>query len=369
MNIMIVDDDISVTMALQEILRTRGHNVRLHNDSTKAIDDFKNSPSDVVLTDLNMPMVDGFKLIDELKQIEPTVDIVVITGYPSTDNAVKAMKMGAYDFIRKPFQADEIDALLERINQRRLLLNRLSNIRDEVVRLEEIKRRLEVLNQLKDNFIGNISHELRTPLNIMINAISLLRSKEFGAMPDIQKRLIDMIDSGIRRLNNTIEGIFDLTFGDRYKKQCSEFVLDDIIDSILMQFEEDITKKGLVVRKDIDIKGSIISDKKIVERILYHLISNAIKFNKNGGQINISAIKDDRVIEIKIQDTGIGIPESEKERIFDRFYQVDSSITREYGGAGIGLSAVRKYVDTLGGKVSVNSQVGVGSTFIVRIPL
>jgi signal transduction histidine kinase len=366
---MIVDDDMSVGMSLKEILRTRGHNVKYYEDSNRAIEEFKKDPVEVVLSDLSMPGIDGFRLIDELKQHLPEVDVVVITGHPTADNAVRTMKSGAYDFIKKPFKSEEIDSVLERIKQRRIILNDLNNMRSETTKLTELNRRLEVLNQLKDNFINNISHELRTPLTILTSAVSLLQSDTEGVLSDLQKKVLDTVDKGVKRLENVIESIFDLTFSRNYKKQISEFSLEEVLDEILLQFQDEIVKKGIEIHKKTNAPGKIMFDKKIFSRVFYHLISNAVKFNKKSGKINIDLAVNNDVLEAKIEDTGIGISEDEQATIFERFYQVNGGSTREHGGAGIGLAAAKKHIDFLGGEIVLASKVGEGSLFKFKIPI
>jgi len=370
MKIMVIDDDTSVTMTLREILKMKGHEVKLFNDSRLAVEEFKKDPTEVVLSDINMPEMDGFKLMDAVKQFMPTVDVVVITGHPTAENALHAMKGGAYDFLRKPFQMDEISAVLERIRQRRALIDSLSSIQDEVARLGELNRRLNVLNALKDNFISNVSHELRTPLAIMVSAISLLKSEESAVLGEEKKKmLLDTIERGTDRLNNIIESVFDLTFNRDYKITKENLCIKDVVNNVTAQFSEDISKKGLNVDKKIALSENVMLDKRLVERTLYHLVSNAVKFNKQDGNIKIEAGLAKGCLEIKITDTGIGVAAEEHESIFDKFYQVDGGMRREYGGAGIGLAAVKRYVDLLGGKITLISRLGEGSVFTVLLPV
>jgi signal transduction histidine kinase len=144
----------------------------------------------------------------------------------------------------------------------------------------------------------------------------------------------------------------------------------DIVQSIIQVFEYDAKEKQIKLKAELPGKDDLVTqlDRGKTKQVLSNLVHNAVKFTPQGGTVAVSASGEDKWIKIQVSDTGIGIPESEQEKIFDRFYQVDSSLTRKVGGTGIGLNIAKEYVEMHGGKIWVESKFGEGSTFTFTLP-
>jgi diguanylate cyclase (GGDEF)-like protein len=252
--------------------------------------------------------------------------------------------------------------------------------------LERTNKELERMNKLKGRFIANISHELRTPLNSILGFSDVLMEKTFGALSDNQERYIKNIHSAGKHLLELINNVLDIAKieAGKYEMMYETFRVDDLIGDVvnIMRPFADTKFIGLDVQtgEDIDL---ITGDRVKIKQVLYNLLSNAIKFTPEGGKVGISAGFADSenwyqipnsganvaFLKFSVYDTGVGIGTEDKERIFDEFEQVDTTLSREHGGAGLGLALSRKLVELHGGNISVESNLGEGSTFTFTIPV
>jgi len=262
--------------------------------------------------------------------------------------------------------------LLETQGELRTANQKLDGKVDELARLN---MQLHEMNRLKGEFLASMSHELRTPLNSIIGFSEVLQNVE--GLTDKQRRYAQNIQKSGRNLLDMINDILDLAKMEAGKMEVrlSEFRIDNVI-----QAQCELVRK-LADDKNIDVEVQIASDLPLlyqdqpkVQQILTNLLSNAIKFTPEGGRITVGARGDSRgTIEFWVSDTGVGIPEAEKEIIFEKFRQGKAVLgqdlmTREYSGTGLGLSIVKELCKLLGGEVSVESELGKGSTFRVVIP-
>ena len=242
----------------------------------------------------------------------------------------------------------------------------------------QIRRQMEDLNaehdrqdRLRREFTANVSHELKTPLTSIIGFAELIRDglarpedvgRFAGKICDEGKRLMDLVGD-ILRLSRLEERGQMLSLEPLSLYQEAELVIDQLA--------------GEARRRQVTIslsgsRGEIVSSRKIVAEILHNLVDNAVKYNRPGGTVTVSVSEGEGEAALSVEDTGIGIPQEELPRIFERFYRVDKSHSRELGGTGLGLSIVKHGAACLGAKLSVESTLDVGTTitvtFFKRIP-
>jgi signal transduction histidine kinase/HAMP domain-containing protein len=231
---------------------------------------------------------------------------------------------------------------------------------------------LEKSNKIKDEFLGVMSHELRTPLNIIMNYAEGLRTGMFGEMNRDQEKGADKIESQARHLLYLINEILEITkietgtvIVQREPLDLNSFIAE-LRSDYMMPLERDLILKW---EHPLDLP-MVDSDPIKMKQILNNLINNAIKFTERGSiTVSVRLLDREKMLELNVTDTGPGIPSEMLPVIFEKFRQIDSTTTRSHSGAGLGLYIVKTFVELLHGKVSVQSKVGEGSTFTVRLPV
>jgi signal transduction histidine kinase len=230
-------------------------------------------------------------------------------------------------------------------------------------------RQLEAASRHKSEFLANMSHELRTPLNAIIGFSEVLAQGMFGAINEKQTEYLqDILESG-QHLLSLINDILDLSKieAGRMELEPADFDLPSAIENALILVRERASRRGIRLGSTIDQRlGMISGDERKVKQVLLNLISNALKFTPEGGQIDIAArLHDDRA-EVSVADTGIG--PADQDTVFEEFRQVGTA-DKKAEGTGLGLTLSRKFIELHGGRIWVTSQVGVGSTFTFTLPM
>jgi signal transduction histidine kinase len=232
-------------------------------------------------------------------------------------------------------------------------------------------RQLEAASRHKSEFLANMSHELRTPLNAIIGFSEVLAEKMFGDLNDKQAEYLqDILESG-RHLLSLINDILDLSKieAGHMQLEAADFDLPSAIDNALILVRERASRRGITLGSTIDERlGMIQGDERKVKQVLLNLLSNALKFTPEGGRIDVSARQGGEVAEVSVADTGIGIAPADQEAVFEEFRQVGTA-DKKAEGTGLGLALSRKFIELHGGEISVQSELGRGSTFTFTLPV
>jgi signal transduction histidine kinase len=238
--------------------------------------------------------------------------------------------------------------------------------------IEAKGRELEAANRHKSEFLANVSHELRTPLNAIIGFSEVLLEKMFGELNEKQAEYTDDILTSGRHLLSLINDILDLSKieAGRMELEVTTFDLPIAIENALLLIRERASKHGIKLDRVIDDRlGEFTGDERKVKQILVNLLTNAVKFTPEGGQIKVAASLGDSAAIISVTDTGIGIAKEDQEAIFEEFRQVGTNYAQKREGTGLGLTLTRKFVEMHGGKLWVESEVGKGSKFTFTLPI
>ena len=263
-------------------------------------------------------------------------------------DATYLISKGQFDINLKPrhnlSDYDELDMIMVNINK---MVNALRN--------EEI---------LRNDFISNFSHEVKTPIAVIDGYINLLKKRD---IKDNDKEMyLDKLAISVSNLSNLVSNILKLNKLENEEEIEKENVnLVSILENVIVSFDELLVNKNINLDIDICDKADIISNQSIIQIIFSNLISNAIKFSKDNSIIVIKLLKSDNNYKFIVKDNGIGMTKDTINNIFNRFYQADTSHKSE--GNGLGLSMVKKGIDRLGYKISIESEEGIGSTFVVDI--
>ena len=263
-------------------------------------------------------------------------------------DATYLISKGQFDINLKPrhnlSDYDELDMIMVNINK---MVNALRN--------EEI---------LRNDFISNFSHEVKTPIAVIDGYINLLKKRD---IKDNDKEMyLDKLATSVSNLSNLVSNILKLNKLENEEEIEKENVnLVSILENVIVSFDELLFNKNINLDIDICDKADIISNQSIIQIIFSNLISNAIKFSKDNSIIVIKLLKNDNNYKFIVKDNGIGMTKDTINNIFNRFYQADTSHKSE--GNGLGLSMVKKGIDRLGYKISIESEEGIGSTFVVDI--
>ena len=237
--------------------------------------------------------------------------------------------------------------------------------------LQETNRRLEAASRHKSEFLANMSHELRTPLNAIIGFTRLVMRRSKDVLPAKQYENLEKINLSADQLLLLINDVLDLSKieAGRMDVRPVAFELHSLVDICVRTVEPMVRSEHIEIAKEVEPGlPELFTDQDKLKQILMNLLSNAVKFTEQG-RITVSARREGEHVAIAVTDSGIGIPEDARQLIFEEFRQVDSSSTRRHGGTGLGLSISRHFARLLQGDITVQSQLGRGSTFTVRIPL
>ena len=353
----------------------------------------KQSPSAILLTDINGKIeyanskyleLTGFSSEDIIGKI-PEIIINNFRGIDTSRKISEKLNLGQVwrgEFIKtkrcgEPYWVSSICAPI--INEAGNTTHYLT-IEQDITEKKELEIDLKLalkkaneINALKTQLLGNMSHEVRTPLNAIIGYSQIIREE---VLDEIGTEMSSKIIKSSLRLLNTLNSIIELSDleSDRVKVGLSQLDLRDLLNSIEFNFKEAAKEKKLYFHVNHPKKEiSLRSDEKILERVVGNLIENAIKFTELGGvEISADLITNEKqkdFIEIKIEDTGIGIPKNAQKRIFEPFRQSSEGHTRQFEGSGLGLTISKRMINLLKGQISMTSEVGIGSTFRIQLPI
>jgi two-component system sensor histidine kinase ChiS len=382
-HILVVDDDPDVPLLIRQAFRKQMQQKEFHfvfaQDGAEALEKLQAEKEiDCVFTDINMPVMDGLTLLSKLSEQYPLLKAVIISAYGDMQNIRTAMNRGAFDFVTKPIDFQDLDITLAKTIREAAALKQAAKDREQLLALQqqelarerEINERLRQIDKLKDDFLANTSHELRTPLNGIIGlAESLLDAPGENVSEKTRANLAMIIASG-RRLASLVNDILDFSKLKRQDLHIQKKPIDmRVLTDLVLKFNEPLLrKKNLLLKNEIAPNTPPVEgDENRLQQIMHNLIGNAVKFTP-AGSVTVSAREKNGMVAIAIADTGIGIPKDKFDRIFQSFEQAEASIAREYSGTGLGLAITKQLVELHGGEISVESEVGKGSTFTFTLP-
>ncbi|MCX9011201.1 MAG: GAF domain-containing protein [Candidatus Methanoperedens sp.] len=299
--------------------------------------------------------------------------LVTLVSVPlmAKGNVVGAMNLA--NRRRRAFSKEDIDALASIGSQIGVAVENArlyQESRSAYEKLQSAYEELKSLDRMKSEFLSNVSHELKTPLVSIRGYSELMYDEKLGALMPTQKKSLEAIIRNTDRLTRLIDSLLFLSVQQIGKPaiEMKKLSIGEIITASTADMKVQAERKNIDLIKDVPANIEIIGDRDRLTEVFLNLIDNAIKFTHTGGKITIKAWEEDDSVHITVADTGIGIPENVIPFLFQRFYQADASLTRKYGGTGLGLYICKSIIDAHKGEIWIESKVGAGTTVHVRLP-
>lgn len=371
--IVVIDDDYAMRLSCRQILTKSGFEVDTYEDGSQGLAGVAEAKPSLVVVDLKMPGLSGMDVIRRVREIDPEIVLIVITGYATVGTAVEAMKSGAYDFLPKPFKPDELRVIVGRALEHRRLLQQSREL--------ELEREL-----MKRRFVSFVSHQLKSPLAAIQQYLEVLQRLENA--PDVEQKRHEWVERCIARATEMRTLIDDwLTLsraeGCALVSERKRVDVMPILQRLVASHEEEAARRSVTLSVEPASRPfPVIGDRSCLTVLFENLLANAITYNRTGGSVAISACETAGEVVVEVRDTGIGIPEDALGRLFEEFYRVrredgngdgtgsaDGTGTGDrLRGTGLGLPICKRIVGELGGGIEVESRMGIGSTFRVRLP-
>ena len=418
--VLVVDDEESVTITMAAILEMDGYSVATALRADDALTQIEAEEFDLVLTDLRLDDFDGMDVLAAARRKSPETVGIVLTGYASLESAVKALREGAYDYMLKPADVEELRATVARGIERRKLgeqlrarvadlesanrtINELNEglqdrvaqataeLRARVRDLDEARselqtsyEKLQELDKLKSQFLSIASHELKTPITAMSGFVQI-------AVRRIKRRLgagrptetdwkkeeetlleqLEVVQRQTSKLARLVDELLDVSRieSGRLELRVSDVDLPELVAEVMRRHQLMATKHELRLNYDPERKLGVRGDRDHLEQVLNNLIGNAMKYSPDGGAIDVTVTRaGEQEVEFMVTDHGIGIHPAELMRVFGLFYRSPDRLARDVGGMGLGLYITKEIVDRHNGRIWADSEVGKGTAFHVALP-
>ncbi len=342
--VLVVDDEQSVATTIKAILELDGSEVTAVTSGREALEQLREHEFDVVLTDLRLDDLDGIEILRETQKLWPDTVSIMLTGYASLESAVAALRSGAYDYLIKPSDVDELRATIGRV-------------------------------------LSMASHELRTPLTAVSGFMQIARRRmsRLSGATDVPApwrdeahkadETLEMANRQSKKLARLIDELLDVSRlqQGRVEMRLAEIELTEVVQEVAERMR--LVSKGYEIETKIDGTAPIVADRDRIEQVLENLVGNAIKYSPETGRVEMSLRVNGANAVVSVRDEGIGVAPGEVEKIFGLFYRSPDPRADHVGGLGLGLYISREIVSRHHGKLWAERNAGAGTTFHVALPL
>lgn len=365
LRVLVVDDEPGMRYAVVRALQSYqakvphvegeiGFEVSQADSGEAALALLESQTPDIMLLDHKMGGMSGVEVLNELRHLGSELLTIMITAFATIETAVRATKSGAFDFVAKPFTPEELRDTIKKAATH-LMVQR------QAERLAEEKRRVRF------EFISVLGHELKSPLGAIESYLMLLKQRVQGDDLGKYETMIDrclLRAAGMRKLILDLLDMTRLESGEK-KREIRTVDVVEVAKSALEALKPQADERKIVINLDAPAALEMRADRGEIEMVLNNLVSNAVKYNRPGGRVDVKIGADEQNVNIAVSDTGIGLTEEEARRLFNDFARIKNEKTRDIPGSGLGLSIIKKIADLYHGSVGVQSEPNVGSTFKV----
>jgi len=364
----VVDDEQGMYLGISRILKD--YTVRLDEGEEAAFEveafdtgeaflaKLEQAQPDILLLDNKLPGIQGIEILEELSRRGLSVLTVMITAYATFDKAVLATKLGAFDFLAKPFTPDELRYAVRKAGKTLVLT-------EKARRLEEEKKKVRF------EFISVLAHELKSPINAVEGYADIMIGRQAGTDMTAYDPMFERIKVRIGGMRKLIVDLLDLTRieSGRQARNLERLDLPELARTVMENVRELADKKKVRMRFESTGEPFFAADRVEMEMLLTNFMTNGIKYNKEGGALTVTAANDGNALTLTFADTGVGMSEEEQKMLFREFSRIKNKKTRGIEGSGLGLSIVHKIVALYEGSIEVQSRTDEGSTFKVVLPV
>ncbi len=400
--ILVVDDEENVLVTIQAILEMDAYTVDTAQTGEDAIALIRANDYDVVLTDLRLGDSSGQDVLAEVRRSRPQTIAIMLTGYASLESAIAALREGAYDYLIKPSDPEELRAtvrrgverrslgraLAQRVGELELANRRIADLNSDLERrveeatseLRAAVERLEELDELKSQFLSIASHELRTPITAVSGFAQLalrgVREKMSGPDADAQgadlqrlMRQLTIIHDQSTKLGRLVRELLDVSRiqSGRLEFDMTRVDLGDTVRTVVEQAQMTSPQHAYDVRVDDTIE--LMADRDHLEQVIANLVDNAVKYSPDGGPVRVRVWREGDAARLAVEDEGIGIPPEQVGRVFELFFRTQEAETRRTPGLGLGLYITRGIVERHGGRIWAENGVPRGTRVHVSLPM
>src|SRR5438067_4227874 len=395
LKVLVVDDEESVVVTIKAILQLDGYNVATTTSGVQARAMVRDVEYDLVLTDLRLEDGDGLDVLKAVRENSPETVTIMLTGYASLESAIQALRAGAYDYLVKPSEVEELRSTVARGIERRRLGQELrlrvaelaqlntslqERIDEATAELKERYEQLKELDRMKSQFLSIASHELKTPITAMSGFLQVAlrrvrRLSQGDAAAPVAEALrgiteqLEVVYRQTGKLARLVDELLDVSRiqTGRIEFRYGDVDLSELANEVATRMQLTTTTHTISVQRDPE--SVVTADRDHLEQVLNNLLTNAIKYSPGGGTITIDVRpEDDGGVRVSVTDEGIGIPEKELDAIFGLFYRSPDRAARDAAGMGLGLYISKEIVVRHGGRIWAESGGTKGSRLNVTIP-
>ncbi|MFO7956903.1 MAG: hybrid sensor histidine kinase/response regulator [Candidatus Brocadiia bacterium] len=354
--VLVVDDEEAMRDSCEQVLTREGFEVVTAPGGRGALEAMSRKKPDVMLVDLKMPGMSGEEFLAEARKIDPEVVAVAITGYPTLGAAIDVMKGGAYDFLPKPFKAEELRMIMDRaVEKRRLALDVAAGERER--------------QRMHDNFAAMVAHQLKAPAaslkECLDTALATLGEGASAGCRDLIRRaaakaglLLDLMEDWLTLARVESRGV-DV---DEQRVEVGPILRAAITAARENPDRNDVAVELNEPGEPVRLRG----DAEALRELFFNLVDNAMRYTPDGGRVHVELGAEGGYVVVAVADTGPGIPAEEREVIFEPFFRGDEAKKRQ--GTGLGLAIARQIAEAHGGRIAVETELGQGTTFEVLLP-
>jgi two-component system, sensor histidine kinase and response regulator len=367
LRILVVEDEYGMRLAIARALRDYtihipeiegkiGFTIEQVEVAEDALTIINDKPPDIILLDYKLPGMSGLDLLTRISAQQIDMLVIMITAYASIETAVTATKQGAFDFLAKPFTPMELKETIYKAVKHLVLMRQARKLTEE-------KRKVRF------QFISVLAHEMKAPLAALDGYLNILRERAAGDSQEVYDHMLDRCLTRIQGMRKMIIDLLDLTrieSGER-KRDVSEVDVREIVHTAIDTATPEAQERSISISFPENGPVLMQADRSELEIVFNNLITNAVKYNRDGGRVEVELHADGGQVSIVVTDTGIGMSTEEAARLFSDFVRIKNEKTRNILGSGLGLSTVKKIALLYGGEVSVESEPDKGSRFTVTL--